>query len=307
MELSEQMWSKHGLPPFEIHLYGTNVPIVRKPSLMFRANLDLGVTNSAASAPEIAGSVKLRKSLYLADLQSLVPERTASPKQRPPYFSIPASPWAEWRLQLNVQGDSFLRVQTPLFQGDISATLKLQGTLKDPILLGEVRISSGTVTFPFGSLDVKQGFVSLSSDNPFHPQLFVTAGTQRYGYNVKLEITGPADAPVVQFSSSPPLSSEQIVLMLTTGQAPLGTGISSSTGQQASGLALFLGKNALSEFGLGPTGAERLTLRSGQQVSQSGHPTYEVDYRISKRWSIVGQYDQFDQYNINLKWTVYSK
>jgi translocation and assembly module TamB len=307
MQLDPQIWRTNGLPFFAVHVSGTNVPLARNPSILLRANLDLTATNSGTEIPVVSGSVKLRDSLFLADLQALVPERTASARKRPPYFSVEAEPWAQWRLKVNVTGDSFLRVQTPLFRGKVSTVLTLQGTLKDPLALGQVKIDPGsTVTFPFSSLDVKQGFISLTSEDPYRPSLFVTAQARRFGYDVKMEATGPVDHPVVQFSSIPGLSSEEIVLMLTAGQIPRGVGTSATTQQRAQGLALFVGKNLLSDFGLGG-GQERLTIRSGEEISQSGRPTYDIEYKLTDRWSVIGEYDRFDQYNLNLKFKAYSK
>jgi translocation and assembly module TamB len=307
MPLNAQTWTGEGLPPFVIHLRGTNVPLVRKPSLLLRADLDLALTNPASGPGVLAGDVALRNSLFLANLQSLIPENAAAPTQHPPYFSVAARPWAGWHLNLRAHGDRFLRVQTPVFQGKVSATMQLRGTLGNPLALGEIKISSGIVTFPFGALNVDQGFVLLTSDNPYHPRLFITAQAQQFGYNLNLQVTGTADAPIVQFSSTPPLSSQQIVLMLSTGELPLGVGVNNSTQQRAQGLAMFFGKNLLSEFGLDLGNQNRLTFHVGQQISEAGRPTYEANYKISKRWSIVGEYDRFDQYDLNLKWNIYSK
>ncbi|HWD92414.1 MAG TPA: translocation/assembly module TamB domain-containing protein [Verrucomicrobiae bacterium] len=308
MELNEQAWRTNGLPTFQVHLSGTNVPLARNPSVLLRADVDLSVTNSGAEIPIVYGKVKLRDSLFLADLQALVPERTASARKRPPYFSVEAEPWAHWRLNVNVQGDKFLRVQTPLFHGTVSTVLTLEGTMKDPLALGQVKIDSGSsISFPFSSLDVKQGFILLTSEDPYRPNLFVTAEARRFGYDVKMEASGPADQPVVQFSSIPGLSSEEIVLMLTTGQIPRGLGVTATTQERAQGLALFVGKNLLSDFGLGGGGADRLTVRSGQEISESGRPTYDIEYKLTDRWSVIGEYDRFDQYNLNIKYKLYSK
>jgi translocation and assembly module TamB len=307
MEINEQLWRTNGLPPFQVHVSGTNVPLARNPSILLRADLDLSATHSGKEVPVVSGKVKLRDSLFLANLQTLVPERTASVRRRPPYFSVEAEPWAQWRLQVNVQGDGFLRVQTPLFQGKVSTVMTLGGTMKDPLALGQVKMDSGSsITFPFSSLDVKQGFISLTSEDPYRPTLFVTAEARRFGYEVKMEATGPVDQPVVKFSSIPGLSSEEIVLMLTAGQVPRGLGVTATTQQRAQGLALFVGKNLLSDFGLGG-GQERLTVRSGQEISQSGRPTYDIEYKLNDRWSVIGEYDRFDQYDLNLKYKLYSK
>jgi len=308
MELDEEIWRTNGLPRFQVHVNGTNVPLARNPSVLLRANVDLTATNSGIGVPTIYGSVKLRDSLFLADLQALVPERAASARKRPPYFSVDVEPWAQWRLKVGVTGDSFLRVQTPLFRGKVSTVLSVEGTLKDPVALGQVKIDPGsTVTFPFSSLDVKQGFVSLTSEDPYRPRLYITAGGKRFGYDVKMEATGPVDAPVVQFSAVPGLSSEEIVLMLTAGQVPRGVGATATTQQRAQGLALFVGKNLLSDLGIGGNGQERLTFHSGEEITQTGRPTYDIEYQLTKRWSVIGEYDRFDQYNLNLKFKAYSK
>lgn len=301
------LWT-NGVPPFVVRVSGTNVPLARNPSVLLRANLDLTATNSGSEVPLVYGNVKLRDSLLLSDLRALVPERTSSARRRPPYFSVDVEPWAQWRLKVNVTGDSFVRVQTPLFHGTVSTVMTLQGTLKDPLALGQVKIDPGSfVSFPFSSLDVKQGFISLTSEDPYRPTLFVTAESRRYGYDVKMEATGPVDQPVVKFSSVPGLSSEEIVLMLTAGQIPRGLGVTATTQQRAQGLAIFVGKNLLSDFGLGGGGQERLTIRSGEDISESGRPTYDIEYKLTDRWSVIGEYDRFDQYNLNVKYKLYSK
>jgi translocation and assembly module TamB len=195
-----------------------------------------------------------------------------------------------------------------LFHGKISTVMTLEGTLKDPLALGQVKIDLGSsITFPFSSLDVKQGFITLTSEDPYEPHLFVTAQSRRFGYDIKMEASGPVDHPVMQFSSIPGLNSEEIVLMLTAGQVPRGVGVSATTQQRVQGLGLFVGKNLLSDFGLGGSGQERLTVRSGEEISQSGRPTYDIEYKLSGRWSVIGEYDRFDQYNLNLKYKLFSK
>lgn len=70
---------------------------------------------------------------------------------------------------------------------------------------------------------------------------------------------------------------------------------------------MFVGKNILSDLGFGGTGDGRLTIRSGEQVTESGRPTYDVEYKLDEDWSVVGEYDRFSQYNLGFKWRIYSK
>src|SRR6185369_2723717 len=157
-----------------------------QPESIIRSDLDLAIIKTNQAPALITGAARLRNSYYLSDLADLVPRRVASPRRRPPYFSVEAEPLAEWRLALHVTGEQFMKVRSTLFNGEVSANLTLQGTLKDPIAIGDLKINSGFVRFPFANLDVQQGFVTLTSAELYRPQLQVTAASKRFGYDVKM-------------------------------------------------------------------------------------------------------------------------
>jgi translocation and assembly module TamB len=306
LDLSGPQWMKGEIPPFAVSIHGTSVPLVRQPECIVRSDLLLGVVKTNGAPPLISGTAGLRDSYYLSDLRALIPGKVAAPALRPPYFSIDDPLIAGWRLAVNVQGTRFLKVRSPLFNGELSANLKLQGTLKDPIALGDLKIDSGLVRFPFASLQVQRGVVNLTSQNPYHPELRVLAASKQFGYDIHMDVSGPVDAPIIQFSSTPPLSSEQILLMVSAGELPQGT-YSLSPQQRAQTVALFLGRDLLSKLGIGDQGEQRLTIRSGEEISEQGRSTYYIEYKLSDRWSVTGEYDRFGDYNAGFKWRVYSK
>ena len=127
------------------------MPLARSPDLVLRSDLNVTMSKPRAGPAVITGEVQLRDSFFLRDFQDLLPG-VASAGQRPPYFSVDVEPLAGWKLNLAVKGDRFLKVNSPLFRGLVSSDLKLSGTLKDPIALGNVRIDSGAVQFPFANL-----------------------------------------------------------------------------------------------------------------------------------------------------------
>jgi translocation and assembly module TamB len=280
--------------------------LAREPDSIVRSDLDLAIAKTNGAPPLVSGAAHLRDSFFLSDLSALVPGGVAKPSSRPPYFSIDTPLLADWRLDTTVDGVRWLKVRTSIFDGEVSANLHLQGTLKDPIVLGGLKIDSGLVRFPFGNLQVQQGLVTLSSQDPYHPQLLVRANSKQFGYDIRMEVTGPVDSPVIQFTSNPSLSSEQILLMITAGQLPQGS-YTLSPQQRAQTMALFLGRDLLSKLGLGDQTQERLTIRSGEEISEQGRPTYHVEYRFAQHWFIVGEYDRFGDYNAGFKWRVYSK
>jgi translocation and assembly module TamB len=111
---------------------------------------------------------------------------------------------------------------------------------------------------------------------------------------------------VLQFSSIPPLSSEQIVLLVTAGELP-SDDFTLTPQQKAQTVAVFLGRDLLTKLGVGDDSEERLTIQSGEQMSEQGKPTYSVEYKLTERWSLTGEYDRFNAFNAGLKWRIYSR
>jgi translocation and assembly module TamB len=303
INLQSNRWDR--LPPFHVNVVATNVALVRKPETVIRSDLDVALINSSTSAPVISGTVLLRDGFYLSDLESLVPGSVAQPERRPPYFSVEAQPLADWQLNLHVTGNEFLKLKTPFVRGTVSADFRLQGTLREPIAAGEARMSSGSVEFPFGRLTVKQARAWLTREQPFSPQIYMTAGSKRFGYDVTLEVTGTANEPLLHFSSVPSLTSEKIFLMLTAGELPRDE-ITFSPEQKAQRFAIFAGSQFLTSLGFGG-GADRLTIRSGEEISESGSATYDVEFKLTDRWSLVGQYDRFNEFNVSVKRRIFSR
>jgi translocation and assembly module TamB len=196
-------------------------------------------------------------------------------------------------------------MRTPFFRGSVSTDFKLEGTLREPIVSGEATVPKGQVEFPFGTLEVKSAIVSLTAANPFQPQVYLIARARRLGYDITLQVTGPADKPVIQFSSVPSLSSDQILLLLTAGEIPRDD-FSLTPQQKAQRFALFFGQRFLAKLGFGGS-SERLLIRSGEDVSDAGRQTYDVEFKLDENWSLVGQYDRFNAFNLSLKRRVYSR
>jgi len=297
---------QEGSPPFEMTIRGTNIPLSRRPESIIRSDLDLAVRQTKGSVPVVSGIARLRESIFMTDLTALVPGGATAPERRPPYFSVRQEPFSEWKLGVRVEGPRCLNVRSTLFYGQISANLNLTGTLGDPMALGDLKIDSGIIRLPFADLRVSQGFVSLGSQDPYRPRLNISAGSRQYSYDIKLDLTGTADEPIVQFSSTPPLGSEQILLMVTAGEMPRQQQAFSMQ-QRGETFAQFLGKDLLAKLGIGDAGEQRLTIKSGEELSEQGRPTYGIDYKLSDRWDLVGEYDRFNAFNAGFKWRIYPK
>ncbi len=289
-------------PRYDLALRGENLPFVRQTGLLLRGDLDLKLQSPREGAPRITGNVRLRDSLFLQDVRAFLPRGGGGgAARRPPYFSVETPPLNAWALAIEVTGVEFMRLRTPVFNGLASAHFRLGGTLGEPRALGEVNIEEGHVRMPFASFDVKQGSVRLTEANPYEPEIYLRGTSRRYGYDVTMEIEGAASGPNVVFTSSPALESEQVLLMIMTGAAPSNE-ITNSGTRRVAQFGAFLGQSLLGSLGADSANAERLSIASGEKISRQGKETYEVEYKLSERWTATGEYNEYDEYNAGLKW-----
>ncbi|MDX2111846.1 MAG: translocation/assembly module TamB domain-containing protein [Verrucomicrobiota bacterium] len=289
-------------PSVDLHITGQNVPLYRNLGVIIRSDIDLKIVSDGKNG-SVEGKLDLRDCLLLSDIRDFASSNPSEPKRRPPYFSIKTLPYAQWTLAVAVEGKRFLKVQTPLFNGLVSAHFDLSGTLQEPRAIGDVTIDKGWVTFPFASFEVGQGRISLTRDEPYKPMLYITGGTKLMGYDLQMELSGSANEPKLIFSSTPPLRTEQILLLVLTGESP--SADYSVTGRaKVAGFAVYIGRNLLSGSGQNSNALDRISVKAGAKISRQGRQTYSVVYRMKEAWSIEGEYDEFDAYNLGLKWRV---
>ena len=294
------------LPRFELNLRGDSVPVARRADIIVRTAFDIVVANTNNGDGNVKGKVTLQNSYILNDLKLLVPPHVAKPQNRPPYFSVDTKPFSDWKLDVSVNGDRFLKVRSPFFNGECSANLHLGGTLGEPVALGDATINSGAVQFPFANVKVNQGFVTLTTANPYMPQLFINGSTKAYDYDIRMTVAGPVSNPKIEFTSTPGLASEQILVMLTTGELPATTS-ALTTQQRTLRVGAFVGKSLLSRFGITGSDDQRLTLESGRDLTEQNTETYSAEYKLNPDWSIIGDYNKFGGLNVGAKWRFFSK
>jgi translocation and assembly module TamB len=294
-----------GEPRFDLTLKGENLPFVRQTGLLLRGDLDLKLQSLAGSQPRLSGNVRLRDSLFLSDVRAFLPKGGgASPTRRPPYFAIETAPVNTWALAVEVTGEQFMRMRTPVFAGVASARFRLGGTLGEPRAIGEVTIDEGKVRMPFASFEVMQAAVRLSEADPYEPAIYLRATGRRYGYDLAMEIEGNASQPNVVFTSSPALDTEQVLLMVMTGAAPSNE-ITNSATQRIASLGYFLGSTLFGSLGSDAADPDRLTIASGEKISRQGKETYDIEYKLSDRWTVTAERNEFDEYNAGVKWRVF--
>lgn len=295
-------------PRFDLALRGEKLPFVRQAGLLVRGDLDLRIVTDDAGLTRITGGTQLRDSLFLMDVRSLIPRGGArsAPGRRPPYFAVEHAPFDAWALDVQVRGDRFMRLRTPVFTGVLSTNFRLSGTLGDPRAIGEAVINEGQVLLPFATFAVRQGSVRLTESDPFDARLSLIGTGRRYGYDLRMELSGTAERPQLIFTSTPSLESDEVLLMVMAGELPQNE-LSFTGRQRAARLGVYLGQSLLDQFGADHETADRLSINVGERISRQGRETYGVEYEVAPRWTLVGEYDEFDEYNVGVKWRVWSE
>jgi translocation and assembly module TamB len=294
-------------PRYDVALHGKNIPFVRQSGLLVRGDLDLKLHSPDEGPPAISGKVVLRDSLFLTDVRAYLPHgSTASPSRRPPYFSVETKPLNTWVLDVDVTGTRFLRIRMPVFSGVASARFHLGGTLGEPRAIGDATVDEGSVRMPFASFEVKQAAVRLTEESPFEPTIYLRGTGRHYGYDLAMEVSGKASAPTITFTSSPALDSEQVLLMVMTGAAPSNE-VNSSLTHRAVQIGAFFGQSLFGSLMGSGADPDRLSVESGEKISEQGKETYSIEYKLTDRLSLTGEYDEFDEYNAGIKWRVAPK
>jgi translocation and assembly module TamB len=282
---------------------GTNLPLARQAGLIVRSDLDLHLLRGEGELPVIQGQIDLQRSFVLSDLDAVLGSAVRQASRPPPYFSVTQEPMASWRLNLSLKADQSIHVKSPFYRGIHSVNARLSGTLRDPLLTGDVQVNEGRALFPYTSIPIQQGILTFTEQNPEEPRLVVLGASRTFGYDLRMDVSGSLNQPSIQFSSVPSLTSEEIVMMITAGELPRSE-LTTTTQDRVAKLASLIGKDILNKLGSQDAGEERLILRTGEGISTGGRVTYYLEYRLTDSWGLVGEYDEYDAINAGVKWRI---
>ena len=305
-ELDYRDWKQ---PSYQFTLVGNDLPILRKPGLLLRSDINLSIDKANKDPTSITGEVTMKDGLFLLNKNSIPSVSSGGGKSastRPPYFAVEVAPLSEWEMDIAVKGDQFMSVKTPAADGILSLDMQLQGKLKEPFAIGRVEFENGNLFFPFASFEIEQGLIEIPIDNPYTPMLEIIGSSQRFGYDLGIEIRGSAYDPQIRFTSSPPLTSEQIMLMVVAGENPDGM-FKYSASQRASKLGLFISKGLFAGDESNGGLMSRFSLDTGENLSEQGKETMEIEFRLDDRFQLIGEYDEYDFWNAGLRWRIYRR
>ena len=222
-EGSIDMANRHN-PGWDIRLRGVGLGIYENDHLLLRGTGSLEARGNGEGG-EVKGTIDLdgsevRGAVVLAPRLGL--ESAAAAGVAP--LRVALEPFAGWKLDLKAGSSVPLRAGPAEGAGSLEPDLYLQGTLGEPFLLGTLRAANLPVTFSSRGRLAAAGAFHFTREQPWVAVLDLVGAGQAGPYDIRAGAFGPISTPKLFLSALPPLTTEQIVMLLTTDVVPVSAG-----------------------------------------------------------------------------------
>jgi translocation and assembly module TamB len=279
--------------PVDLQITARNAqPLVSK-LITSNLNADLTIKGTARERLDVAGSMHLNRTLI--GIPNGLPLNVAVLDVRRRGKKKPVAPQKPLVIGLNVavQAPDEILVQGRGLDARMHGDLQISGTTESPFVSGGFDLERGTFSLATGRLNFTEGRVSFNGaglQNKIDPTLDFTAQTTIGDTTATMHITGLADAPVFDFSSSPLKPQDEIMALLLFGAptqqltplqlAQVGAALASMSGVGGSNSLNPLVKIQKS------LGLDRLSIGAGTTNTQTGQDSgasIEAGRYVSKR------------------------
>jgi translocation and assembly module TamB len=208
--------------PLSLHLTARNAQPVASDILTANLNADLKVEGTLRERLDLTGVIDVNRAVI--GIPNALPPQVAvldvrRPGQAPP---PPRERKLVIGLDLKLHAPRDIRVQGRGLNAELGGNLHIAGTTASPAINGGFDMVRGTFVLAGAQLNFTNGRVSFNGAGlagKIDPTLDFTAQTTTSDANVTLHISGLADAPQFELSSSPPLPQDEILARLLFGES----------------------------------------------------------------------------------------
>ncbi len=298
----------------------------------FRSLADADLTlRGSLDSPVLEGEVRIIRSEYTREFNLLEQLAGRGTTVSGPLTSDPFL--VGLRLNVGIRSDMGLYVDNELARLRGSTRLTLRGTPAYPTLDGRVDVNEGSIYFRGNRFDILSGSLDFVDRNRINPILDVRAEANVRSYTLELDVNGDLDHLRFNVSSDPPMSTVDILTLLTTGKEVMPGDVSSRRQSEITGLSAasilsenltgVIGKRVQHFFGLQSfrvdpflAGAENdptarvtineqvtkdLTITFSRNLSTTEEQIVIIEYEVNRNLSIVGTRDESGQYGIDFR------
>lgn len=208
--------------PLDLEVVAKNAQPITSNLLTARLDADLKLTGTLSERVQVAGSLDLHRAV-IGIPNSLPPDVAVldvrRPGQAPP---APAEHKLVIALDLRMHAPREVLVQGRGLNAELGGDLHLTGTTEQPRVSGGFEMVRGTFALASSTLTFTRGEVTFNGaglKGRIDPTLDFTAQSTVADATATLHITGLADAPQFELSSSPPLPQDEILARLLFGES----------------------------------------------------------------------------------------
>jgi translocation and assembly module TamB len=208
--------------PVDLHVTAKNAQPIASKLITTNFDADLTVSGTAKVRLDVAGTVHLNRTVI--GIASSLPPNVAVLDVRRRGKVAAAAPDRQVVVGLNVtlQAPREILLQGRNLDAELGGEVHITGTTDAPVVTGGFDLQRGSFLLASSRLNFtppgRVSFDGAGLKNKIDPTLDFTAQTNAGDATSYLHITGYADAPKFEFSSSPPLPQDEIMARLLFGE-----------------------------------------------------------------------------------------
>jgi len=124
---------------------------------------------------------------------------------------------ADMACDVTIETAAPVHVETAFLETNARVAVAVTNTIRNPVFSGSINLNSGSLHFPYKSLQITKGSLHCVPNQLYDPIIELVAKNKIKKYNVSLTVTGSLQNHHIMLESSPPLTEEQIIALLLIG------------------------------------------------------------------------------------------
>lgn len=299
-----------GVASVDVRIGAERALLLAQPDLRVRGDIDLR-WKGPWERTIFTGTIDVERAYYLQNIS------ITSGGAKLPFdlFHIQEEPLRSAKLDVDIRSAKGITLINNVINSRASAALKLRGTGLDPFLTGTVFTDEGVVRIGNSTLPLRSALVEFRESAPFNPEIDAILSRRIRDYQLTVTADGTLENPEILMQSSPPLSQQELFLLVTTGKTSEDIDRVGSGSFAAAQAAQYVGSSIVNYFmrGSDPTERsfwERFRLETETAKKRTLDDLIRVEYQIYDFENFLDQNEIFVQserdfygdYNMNLGW-----
>ncbi len=212
-ELKSDAWNMHFDPL--LGLTWAHIPLTMKQCFVnWKKDLYAVLSGSFmlqkqdGSLPSLRGFLSLDRSQFRANILSADMQRSVVSSHTHPF---------DMALGIHIFSQQPVEIITSPLETKAVIDLDCLGTFREPVLEGKIAFSEGMIHFPAHSLNLVRGSLTFMPNRLYDPVVELIAQNRIKKYLITLSASGTVQDPHIGLDASPPLSEQQILMLLLGG------------------------------------------------------------------------------------------